>query len=161
LAAAAQQFTGIIFVVCYLSYFLTLVGVASPFSWNMGVFAVSIVANILGYYSIERFGRRWFLVCGLTGMSLCNFIIGLLNITVLPEKLNATIAFIFVFAFLFQITIGPLGLAFASEVGTPSLRHVSQPVVTFSQAFWSWIWLFCIPYMISKSLSSSSDPKQI
>lgn len=41
------------------------------------------------------------------------------------------------------------GLVVSSEIGTPPLRSETQAIVTGSQAFFGWVFLFSVPYMIN------------
>lgn len=46
LVSGSQQFCGVIFVVGYVPYFLTLVGFTNVFNWSMYLFTINLLANI-------------------------------------------------------------------------------------------------------------------
>lgn len=159
LAAASQMFCGVIFVVGYIPYFLTLAGIPNPFNWNMYLFTVNLLANLASFWTVEQFGRRNIIVYGLGLMALVNICIGGLNVGPNTPKLYATIALTYVWAALYQMSIGALGFTFASEVGSLPLRQVTQSIITMSNAFWAWVFVFTIPYMISESIPSSKSTR--
>lgn len=151
LACASQMFCGTIFVVGYIPYFLTLAGISHPFNWNMYLFTVNLLANIASFWTVEQFGRRNIIVGGLGLLTIVNLSIGGLNVSPTIPKLYATIALIYIWAALYQMSIGALGFAFASEVGSLPLRQITQSIITMANAFWGWVFTFTIPYMISGS----------
>ncbi|EQB56310.1 hypothetical protein CGLO_03688 [Colletotrichum gloeosporioides Cg-14] len=148
-APASQVLSGIIFVVGYLPYFLTLVGFDEVFNWNMYLFTISLSANLFSFWTVERVGRRKVTIYGLFILMVVMFIIGGLNVQPSQPKYMATIGLIYVWAAVFQLSIGPLGYTLASEVATASLRAETQAVVTVSNALFGWTFSFSVPYMIN------------
>ncbi|KAH8820762.1 general substrate transporter [Xylogone sp. PMI_703] len=149
LVGAGQQIVGVNFIVGYVPYFLTLSNIPNPFNWNMYLFTVNLVVNIASYWTVETFGRRQFIVWGLALMAIINLIIGALNVEVSKGKLYATIGLLYVWAGIYQGSIGALGYSMASEVATVSLRAYTQAVITFTHNLPGWVFSFSIPYMIN------------
>jgi len=105
-ATSSTLFTGVIFIVGYLPYFLALAGVSKPFNWAMGLFTINLVSNFFAFYTVEKIGRRSLMVPGLAALCILNFIIGLLNVTPSPQKLMGTIALIYIWAAIYQLCYG-------------------------------------------------------
>lgn len=101
------------------------------------------------FYTVEKFGRRRFIVYGLLILGVTNLIIGCLNVHPSHSKILATIALVYVWACVYQMSVGALGFTLASEVATISLRSETQSLVTVANAGFGWVFSFSIPYMIN------------
>ncbi|PGG96186.1 hypothetical protein AJ80_09867 [Polytolypa hystricis UAMH7299] len=146
---AAQQLSGIVFVIGYIPYFLTLAGISNPFNWSMYLFTVNLVSNLASFWTVERVGRRLFVVYGLLFLGTVNIIVGAINVHPTYARYIVTIVLTYCWAAVYQLTIGALGLVVASEVATSPLRAETQSLVTASQSLFSWVFAFSVPYMIN------------
>ena len=108
LLAASQQIAGVVFVVGYIPYFLTLAGISHPFNWSMYLFTVNLLANIVSFYTVEQIGRRQATVYGLLALGGLNLVIGGLNVHPSYPHYIATIALTYCWAAVYQTTIGAL-----------------------------------------------------
>jgi hypothetical protein len=80
LVGAGQQLIGIDFMVGYVLYFLTLSHISNPFNWDMYLFAVKLISNIVSYGTMAKFGRQEFIVWRLAGMAVIDLAIDGLNV---------------------------------------------------------------------------------
>jgi hypothetical protein len=61
----------------------------------------------------------------------------------------AIVVFIYLWAIVYQVSIGATGFVLVSKVATLRLRAVTQALVTMSKGVWGLIMQFTIPYMVS------------
>jgi len=80
----------------------------TAFQLDHAPFAVSLLANIAAYWTIERFGRRYLCVYGVLMMGTISLIIGGLNVHVSDARLIATVVLILCWAAIYQLTIGAM-----------------------------------------------------
>jgi sugar porter (SP) family MFS transporter len=125
-----QQWTGVNFIFYYSTPFLQSTGaISNTFLISLIFTLVNVCSTPISFYTVERFGRRPLLVFGALGMLICQFLVGIIGVTVGfnkthpnpdPTKIatnptiannisavNAQIAFIAIFIFFFASTWGP------------------------------------------------------
>ena len=84
-------------------------------------------------------------------MTICLLLIAVL--TLFTER-NSTIiftqsAFMAVWGFAYQASIGGAGYTLVAETPTSSLRNPIQAMATFTNALFNSMWSFALPYMIN------------
>jgi len=84
-------------------------------------------------------------------MTICLLLIAVL--TLFTER-NSTIiftqsAFMAVWGFAYQASIGGAGYTLVAETPTSSLRNPTQAMATFTNALFNSMWAFALPYMIN------------
>ena len=149
-AASAQQMIGATFVIGYATYFFELIGISNYFAASMALYAVMLAASMSAFPLTEIYGRR-FLIVGLQ-FALCFMllIIGILGCV--PNKTKASwgiVALLYVWALIYQLSIGATGFVLASEIATIRLRATTQGLITITNAVWGLIMQFTVPYMIN------------
>jgi sugar porter (SP) family MFS transporter len=150
LCGSTQQVIGTSFIFGYIGYWASLIGIKNPFDISIGVFVLGFAGNSIAFYTIERIGRRPLIVHGLLLMWVLLFLIGGLGFAATNNgALSAVTAFLFIWAFIYQTTLGAGALAFSSEISDLSLRAYTQPLVTIGNAGVGWIFGFVCPYMIN------------
>jgi sugar porter (SP) family MFS transporter len=150
LCGSTQQFIGTSFIFGYIGYWASLIGIQQPFDVSIGVFVLGFVGNTIAFYTIERIGRRPLIVHGLLLMWILLFLIGGLGFGGNSHSVLAAItAFLFIWAFIYQTTLGAAALAFSSEISDLSLRSYTQPLVTIGNAGVGWVFGFVAPYLIN------------
>ena len=150
LCGSTQQVIGTSFIFGYIGYWASLIGIQNPFNVSIGVFVLGFVGNSIAFYTIERIGRRPLIVWGLLLMWILLLLIGGLGFADKnPGALSAVTAFLFIWAFIYQTTLGAGALSFSSEISDLSLRAYTQPLVTIGNAGVGWIFGFTCPYMIN------------
>ncbi|KAJ8098153.1 hexose transporter [Lipomyces tetrasporus] len=149
-AASGQQLIGATFVTGYATYFFELINIQNYFLASCILYAVMLLASGAVFILSETLGRRTLIVPSLFVLCLLLLIIGIMGC--LPNQVTAgwvIVVLIYIWAIIYQISIGATGFVLASEVATLRLRGVTQALVTVSNAVWGLIMQFTIPYMIN------------
>lgn len=148
-AASGQQMIGATFVIGYATYFLELIHVKDYFDASVALYIVMLLSSMAAFPLTETLGRRTLIVWPQFALCLLLLIIGILGCV--PNQTKATwgiIACIYLWAIIFQLSIGATGFVLASEIATMRLRGATQGLVTISNAVWGLIMQFTIPYMV-------------
>ncbi|KAL4765028.1 putative MFS alpha-glucoside transporter [Aspergillus foveolatus] len=150
LAASGQQMIGATFVIGYATYFLNLLHVRDYFDASIVLYLVMLLASIAAFPLSEMVGRRamiiipQFVLCGML------LLIGVLGCVPDQEKASwGIVVCIYIWAIIYQISIGSVGFVLASEIATARLRSATQGLVTATNAAWGLTMQFTVPYMIN------------
>lgn len=148
--ASGQQMIGATFVIGYSTYFLDLIGVKDYFNASVVLYAVMLLASICAFPLTEIVGRRTMLVIPQFVLGCMLLLIGILGcVPDQPKTSWPIIVFIYIWAIIYQLSIGAVGFVLASEIATVRLRSTTQGLVTITNAAWGLIMQFTIPYMVS------------
>lgn len=161
-----QQWTGVNFIFYYSTPFLQSTGaISNAFATSMVFTAVNVGSTPLSFWTVERFGRRTILIVGAFGMLICQFLVGIIGVTIGfnhthpdpadPEKsiadnisaVNAQIAFIAIFIFWFASTWGPGAWIVIGEIFPLPIRSRGVALSTASNWLWNAIIAIITPYM--------------
>lgn len=148
-AASAQQMIGATFVIGYATYFLDLIGVHDYFNASVALYIVMLLASMAAFPLTEIVGRRTLIVGPQFALCFMLLLIGIMGC--IPNRTKASwgiVAFIYVWAIIYQLSIGATGFVLASELATMRLRGATQGLVTITNAAWGLIMQFTIPYMV-------------
>ncbi|KAH7130917.1 hypothetical protein EDB81DRAFT_905588 [Dactylonectria macrodidyma] len=150
-----QQWTGVNFIFYYSTPFLKSTAAIS------NSFLISLVFTL-----VNRFGRRTILIVGAAGMSICQFLVAIIGVTIgfnhthpnpanpstdLANNIaavNAQIAFIAIFIFWFASTWGPASWVVVGEVFPLPIRSRGVALSTASNWLWNAIIALITPYMV-------------
>ncbi|KAF8978373.1 hypothetical protein BGZ46_006532 [Entomortierella lignicola] len=159
-----QQWTGVNFVFYYSTIFLKGTGaVSNPFLMSLIFTLVNVLSTPLSFWLVERFGRRSMLLWGAIGMTVCEFIVAIIGVTVgfnhthtvgdatianNISAVNAQIAFIAIYIFCFATTWGPGAWVLIGEIFPLSIRSRGVALSTASNWFWNFIISFITPYLV-------------
>ncbi|KAL4863630.1 hypothetical protein BDV12DRAFT_206335 [Aspergillus spectabilis] len=149
-AASGQQLIGATFVIGYATYFLDLIGVKDYFDASIVLYVVMLLASMLAFPLTEILGRRTMIVMPQFVLCVMLLLIGILGCV--PNQARASwgiVVFIYIWAIVYQLSIGAVGFVLASEIATMQLRSTTQGLVTVTNAVWGLIMQFTIPYMIN------------
>ncbi|KAK4143409.1 general substrate transporter [Dichotomopilus funicola] len=149
-AASAQQMIGATFVIGYATYFFELIGISNYFAASMALYAVMLAATMAAFPLTEIYGRRFLIVGPQFALCLMLLIIGILGCV--PDKAKASwgvVGLLYVWALIYQLSIGATGFVLASEIATIRLRAMTQGLITITNAVWGLIMQFTVPYMIN------------
>ncbi|KAL2113420.1 hypothetical protein VUR80DRAFT_4036 [Thermomyces stellatus] len=109
------------------TYFFQQIGlnVDQTYRLNLGGTGMALFATILSWLLVMPYaGRRTTYLCGLSVMTAILIIIGGLNVRTGNDKVAMTQAVLtLVWTFAFQLSVGQLGWAIPSEVGSTRLRQ--------------------------------------
>ncbi|KAH7160656.1 maltose permease [Dactylonectria macrodidyma] len=116
----AQQFSGAGFVAGYLPYFFTVAGVNNAVGVAQGAYAIQLVGNVMSWFAIDRLGRRPMILYGSVVLTTTLLVIGGISMLNNQSALNAMVALMAIWGFLYQLTLGAVAYAVGGE--TPTLR---------------------------------------
>ncbi|ROW01829.1 hypothetical protein VPNG_07775 [Cytospora leucostoma] len=164
-----QQWTGINFIFYYSTPFLQSThAIDNTFLISLIFTLVNVVSTPLSFWTVERFGRRTILVIGAFCMTVCQFIVAIIGVTVgfdhshLSDPsdststiannisaVNAQIAFIAIFIFFFASTWGPGAWIVIGEIFPLPIRSRGVALSTASNWLWNTIIAVITPYMVN------------
>ncbi|KAJ5701945.1 hypothetical protein N7488_009493 [Penicillium malachiteum] len=146
----AQQFVGVNFVSGYLTYYFKLAGVKDSIATAQGAYAVQLFGNICSWPLVDRLGRRPMIVGGMVVITIGLFIIGCISINGSAAALKATVAFMTLWGFLYQATVGAVVYAVGGETPSPLLRQKTYSINIMSAATaFSCAVVQILPYLIN------------
>lgn len=161
-----QQWTGVNFVFYYSTPFLQSTGaISNVFLISLIFTLVNVCSTPLSFYAVEKFGRRPMLIWGALGMTICEFIVGIVGVTIgfdhtHPDPItgdpiannipavNAQIAFIAIYIFFFATTWGPAAWVVIGEVFPLPIRARGVALSTASNWLWNCIIAVITPYLV-------------
>ncbi|KAK5073941.1 hypothetical protein LTR64_006919 [Lithohypha guttulata] len=149
-AASGQQMIGATFVIGFATYFFDLINIQNFFTASIILYVVMLLATIAVFPLSEMVGRRTLIVPG--QFILCFFLLLIGIMGCIPNQTKAgwaIVVFTYLWAIIYQMTIGATGFVLASEVATLRLRAVTQALVTMTNGVWGLIMQFTVPYMIN------------
>lgn len=107
-------------------YFLEQSGFdpTKAFNFGLGINAIAVIGTVSSWFLMPRVGRRKLYLCGLTVLFTCLIIVGILGI---PSASHtslgwASAAFLIIFVFTYDLTVGPVCYCLVSEIPTTRLR---------------------------------------
>lgn len=101
----AQQLVGVNFVAGYLTYYFRLAGVSNPLGIAQAAFAIQLVGNMCSWPLVDRLGRRPMIVGGTIIITVGLLIIGGISTKDSPAALKATVAFMVLWGFVYQVSV--------------------------------------------------------
>ncbi|KAI5459470.1 general substrate transporter [Mariannaea sp. PMI_226] len=165
-----QQWTGVNFIFYYSTPFLKSTGaISNSFLISLIFTLVNVFSTPLSFWTVERFGRRKILIAGAAGMSISQFLVAIIGVTVgfnhthsdpsnpdaqLADNIaavNAQIAFIAIFIFWFASTWGPAAWVVVGESFPLPIRSRGVALCTASNWLWNAIIAVITPYMVNEN----------
>ncbi|KAG0671063.1 Plasma membrane low glucose sensor [Maudiozyma exigua] len=155
-----QQFSGINFIFYYGVNFFSYTGVKNSYIVSFITYAVNVVCNIPGMFFVEYFGRRKVLLYGAIAMTISNYIVAIVGITVKGAASGkVAIAFICVFVAAFSSTWGGIVWVVSAELYPLGVRSTCTAICVAVNWLINFICAFITPYISDSkdgSISSSS-----
>ncbi|KAM0335576.1 hypothetical protein ACHAQA_000624 [Verticillium albo-atrum] len=152
MAFVIQNFSGMGWIVGYMSYFLQLAGMsaAKSFDLTVGISGIMVVGNLCSWFLVEYFGRRGTMLYGSGILFVTLLIIAVMAVATNSQSaLTAQIVMMGIWAFTYQGTIGAVAWPVASENATSSLRTPTQALCTIANALTASIWGLSLPYAVN------------
>lgn len=163
-----QQWTGVNFVFYYSTPFMQSTGaIKNTFLISLIFTLVNVFSTPLSFWMIERFGRRTILIWGAAGMTVCEFLVGIIGVTVgfdhthldaagdaranNKAAVNAQIAFIAIYIFFFASTWGPAAWVVIGEIFPLPIRSRGIGLSTASNWLWNCIIAVITPYLVGET----------
>ncbi|KAL0932293.1 maltose permease [Colletotrichum truncatum] len=148
----AQQFIGSNFVASYLPYFFTIAGVGNPIGIAQVCYSIQLLGNICSWFLVDRYGRRPLIVWGSIVMTGLLLLIGGLSVIQGNQKtLSAVVAFMALWGFLYQLSIGAVAFAVGGETPSPRVRQKTYSITIMSNTAAGCLVTQLIPYLINPS----------
>lgn len=148
-----QACSGISWVLGYMGYFLQLAGLQGQtvFDITVAIAGLMVVGNMIGWISIEKAGRRTTIFWGLIICTSTLLLIGIL--TQFTAKGSSVIyaqaAFMAIWGFTYQASIGAAGYSMVAELPTSTLRGPTLAMCTITNGLSNGSWALVLPYMIN------------
>ncbi|KAF4986168.1 hypothetical protein FDECE_16092 [Fusarium decemcellulare] len=145
----AQQFVGVNFVSGYLTYYFRLAGVGNPIGIAQAAFAIQLFGNMCSWPLVDRVGRRPMIVGGTIAITVGLLIIGGISTVNNQQALSATVAFMVIWGFLYQMTLGATAYSVGGETPSIPLRQKTYAINIMSATAVSCLVLQVMPYLIN------------
>lgn len=152
---SVSQLVGVVFVIGYSSYFFQLAGLSasSSFSMSVGVSVLGLMGVVCSWFLLNQAGRRPTAIVGTSILVSLLFLIGILD--VIPVRASnlgpvyGQVTCIILFAFIYLLTIGPVGYALFAEVSSSRLRSRTVSLGIIVQNMFGILMHIVIPLLIS------------
>ncbi|KAF2008863.1 general substrate transporter [Aaosphaeria arxii CBS 175.79] len=146
-----QYLSGLVFVLGYQSYFYQLMGFSPKKSFLLGMLnnISMFIANIISWWLLSIIGRRPPIVWGQLMCAITLFIIGGTSLIGTFKGYVATIAFMFLWGFIYQITLGTVAWTVVGEISSYRLRSRTQGLANIVLNVVQWVVGFLFPYMFN------------
>lgn len=147
-----QSLSGIAFVAGYFTYYLQLAGYPTDLSFKIQIAqpVLSIVGNFMAAAIIDKVGRRNLTFYGLIILTALLLITGGLGTnTTNQSMIKGTVAFILIYSWWYNVSIGSTAFALLAEVSTSRLRYKTVAMGLALSSCINVMWQFTIPYMFN------------
>jgi SP family general alpha glucoside:H+ symporter-like MFS transporter len=142
----------VVFVLGFSTYFFELAGFATSNAFNLGVgvTAIGVVGNLLTFYTVNRFGRRFIFNWGMVACTVILLLIGFIWIGNANQNAKwAVSAFTIIYNFVYQTSIGPLGYVIFAEVSSAKLRSKTVGIGIWTNSLCGMLANIIIPYLVN------------
>jgi sugar porter (SP) family MFS transporter len=155
---AWQQLTGINFIFYYGTTFFNQAGISNAFLITIATSFVNVFMTLPGMYGVEKYGRRRLLLLGAAGMSICEFIVAIVGVTVSGNNLagqRVLIAFVCIYIAFFASTWGPIAWVITGEIFPLQVRAKAMSLSTASNWLWNFAIGYATPFLVNKQPGSA------
>ena len=155
---AWQQLTGINFIAYYGTVFFKNSGISNPFLITVAMNVIGVFTTLLGIWGVERFGRRKLLLVGAAGMSICEFLVAIVGVTVSTSNMagqKVLIAFVCIYIAFFASTWGPVAWVITGEIFPLNVRAKAMSMSVASNWLWNFGIGYATPYLVNKEPGSA------
>ncbi|CAK7235913.1 hypothetical protein SBRCBS47491_009458 [Sporothrix bragantina] len=146
-----QSLSGIGFVAGYFTYYLELAGYSTETSYRIQIAqpVLSIVGNLMAAAAVDRVGRRNITLYGFMFLTLLLLITGILGTGSSQAEVTGTVAFILIYSWWYNVSIGSTAFSLLAEVSTSRLRAKTVAIGYSTQNAINVMWQFVIPYLFN------------
>lgn len=146
-----QSLSGIGFVAGYFTYYLELAGYSTETSYRIQIAqpVLSIVGNLMAAAAVDRVGRRNITLYGFMFLTLLLLITGILGTGTSQAEVTGTVAFILIYSWWYNVSIGSTAFSLLAEVSTSRLRAKTVAIGYSTQNAINVMWQFVIPYLFN------------
>lgn len=122
---------------------------SKAFDTTVGLSGVMAVGNISGWFLVEALGRRGTALYGCITLCVTLLLIGVLACVKTGSAIWGQVAFMGIWSFVYQASIGSSAWPIISENSTSRLRGPTQALATMMNGLSSCIWSFALPYAVN------------
>ncbi|KAM5343415.1 hypothetical protein ACJ41O_011952 [Fusarium nematophilum] len=146
-----QALSGIAFVAGYFTYYLQLAGYSTEKSYQIQIAqpVLSIVGNLMAAAMVDKVGRRDLTFWGLVVLTIFLLITGGLGLGTSKPAITGTVAFILIYSWWYNVSIGSTAFSLLCEVSTSRLRVKTIAIGYAVQNSINVMWQFVIPFMFN------------
>lgn len=146
-----QALSGVIFIAGYSTYYAQLAGFSTEMSFKLFVAlnAVSMLGNIVSWSLIDRVGRRNLTLWGSAALVIILTLAGALAAVGTVPSIKGCVAFMIIYGFFYNVTIGSTAYTILTENATSRLRVKTIAIGVAVQNTWYTMWSFVIPYLFN------------
>lgn len=155
---AWQQLTGINFIFYYGTQYFQNAGINQAFLITIATGIVNVFMTLPGLYGVERYGRRSLLLIGALGMTICEFIVAIVGVTIPASNLagqRVLIAFVCIYIAFFASTWGPIAWVIVGEIFPLQVRAKGISLSVASNWLWNFGIAFATPYLVNTQAGSA------
>ncbi|QPG72891.1 hypothetical protein FOA43_000194 [Brettanomyces nanus] len=146
---AFQQCSGINFIFYYGVNFFVRIGIGQSYLISFITYLVNVIFTIPGIFFVEILGRRTLLLTGAIGMTVCNYIIGIVGVETNSITANKImIVFVCGFISFFAATWGPVCWVTVGEIYSLSVRQKAVSICAATNWFINFIFAYATPYLV-------------
>ncbi|KAH6971514.1 general substrate transporter [Ilyonectria sp. MPI-CAGE-AT-0026] len=148
---AIQALGGVFFIASYGTYYIQLAGYSTSDSFKLQIaqHGISMSGNIVSWYLVDRVGRRPLTFWGTISVTLILIICASLATAGTPTAIKGSVAFILIYNFFYNISIGATAYTLLCEVATSRLRVKTISIGVALQYTIYCVWAFVIPYLFN------------
>ncbi|KAL1691222.1 general substrate transporter [Schizophyllum commune] len=153
-----QQLTGINFIFYYGTTFFKNSGISNAFIITVITNVVNVVMTLPGIYLIEKAGRRSLLLWGAVVMTICEYLVAIIGVTISVENSSgqkALIALVCIYIAAFAATWGPIAWVITGEIFPLQIRAKAMSLSVASNWLWNWAIGYATPYLVNKEPGSA------
>ncbi|KAK7885075.1 hypothetical protein LTR67_010778 [Exophiala xenobiotica] len=142
----------------YCTYFMEQAGLnpADAYKMSLGYNGLAFIGTVLSWFLIGTMGRRTIYVGGLGILTVIMFLIGFISLAASSSKaaMWAQSAFMLVYIFFYDLTVGPLAYTIASETSSTRLRGKTLAIGRNLENISSIVAGTILPYMLNPSAAN-------
>lgn len=146
-----QPMSGVAYVGSYSTYFFQLAGYNTHLSFqiSVGQQALSILGCIASWFILDRFGRRHVMLYGMISLFVLNVITAGLGCSNKESYLTGASAFMTMYNFFYNSSIGPLSYVINAENPSSQLRVKTISIGLAANNGLQCMWQFVLPFMFN------------
>ncbi|KAH8884155.1 MFS hexose transporter [Thozetella sp. PMI_491] len=147
-----QAFSGITFASSYATYYIQLAGYSTEDSFKLQIVqqVVSMIGSMMSWYLVDRMGRRDLTFYGLLSLTVILLVCGgCATASNNPAAIRATVAFIILYCWMYNVSIGAVAFTVLAEVSTPRLRAKTVGIGLAVVNGLNMMWSFVLPFLFN------------
>ena len=127
-------------------------GIKDPFLTQVATNIVNVFMTIPGMWGVEHYGRRNLLIYGAAWMTICEFLVAIIGVTISVENQSgqkALIALVCLYIAGFASTWGPIAWVIVGEIFPLAIRAKAMSLSVASNWLWNFAISYATPYLVN------------